>query len=56
MEYPKKRNKYNSAEELWNLCQDEWYRISHEVCQRFVVSIPKRLEVVKKSKGHPTKY
>ena len=23
--------KYNSAEELWKLYQDEWYRISHEV-------------------------
>lgn len=47
---------HKSATELWNEVQSEWYKLSHNVCKKIVFSMPKRLELVKKSKGHPIKY
>ena len=47
---------HKSAEELWNEVQSEWYKLSRNLCQKIVNSMPTRLELVKTSKGHPIKY
>jgi len=47
---------YNSSDDLWKLFYNEWYQISPKVCRSLIASMPKRLELVKKCKGHPTKY
>lgn len=48
--------KHNSAQKLWNEVQSKWYNLSRHLCQKIVFSMPKRLELVKKSKGYPIKY
>lgn len=47
---------YNSAEDLWNEVQRKWYQLSRNLCQKLVFSMPKRLQMVKKSIGYPIKY
>ena len=42
--------KYTSAEELWKAFQDAWYKVSSNICRSLVSSMPKRLQLVKKSK------
>lgn len=48
--------KHNCAEDLWNEVQNKWYNLSRNMCQKIVYSMPKRLQLVKKSDGCPIKY
>lgn len=48
--------RHNSVEELWNAVQDEWYKLPRNLCEKIVSSMPKRLQLVKFSRGHPIKY
>lgn len=42
--------------ELWDRVQDEWNKITPEVCRNLVESMPRRVEAVLKAKGGNTKY
>ena len=42
--------------ELKEICQEEWNKISSETCQRLIVSYSRRLQAVIANKGYATKY
>ena len=43
-------------EKLWRRTQEEWNKISAEICQGFIESLPRRVEAVLKAKGGYIKY
>ena len=42
--------------ELWERTKEEWEKITPEVCQNLIESMPRRVEAVIKAKGGHTKY
>ncbi|MBM6387756.1 MAG: transposase [Paenibacillus sp.] len=42
--------------ELWERVEEQWATFTKEDCQRYIDSMPKRIEAVIKAKGGPTKY
>ena len=42
--------------ELWERVEKEWNKISPEVCQNLIESIPRRIQAVIKANGGHTKY
>ena len=42
--------------ELWERVEKEWNKISPEVCQNLIESMPRRIQAVIKAKGGHTKY
>jgi len=46
----------NSTEALWIAVQEEWYKLSPNLCKNLIYSMPKRLQMVNKAKGYPIKY
>ena len=42
--------------ELWERIQVEWDKIPVEDCQKLIESMPRRIQVVLRAKGGPTKY
>ena len=42
--------------ELWERVVEEWNKISSEVCQNLIESIPRRINAVIKANGGHTKY
>jgi transposase len=53
-------NGYNtkptSMKELWERTHTEWYKISKETCQKYIKSMPARIQAVIKAKGGHTTY
>ena len=45
-----------SKQELIEVIQDEWRKITIETCQRLILSMPNRVKAVIKAKGGHTKY
>ena len=45
-----------SITELWQRAEKEWEAIPLSVCQKLIESMPGRVAVVLKAKGHYTKY
>jgi len=43
-------SKYTSTEELLKAFQDAWYKVPSNICRSLVSSMPKGLQLVKKSK------
>jgi len=48
--------KYTSTEELRKAFQDALYKVPPNICRSLVSSMPKRLQLVKKSRGYSIKY
>ena len=42
--------------EIWERAAEVWNKISPEVCQKLIESMPRRIEAVIKAKGGQTKY
>jgi len=42
--------------ELWERAEKEWEKITSEVCQNLIQSMPRRVAAVVKAKGSYTKY
>ena len=42
--------------ELFNLLQEEWFKLDESVYQNLVESMTRRVKAVVKAKGHPTRY
>jgi transposase len=49
-------NKCKTLDELWNVLQDEWYKITPTLCQKLINSCNNRCMEVIKSKGLYTSY
>lgn len=47
---------FSNHDELWNIIQDEWYKIPQDYIKKLYFSMCARLNAVIKSKGHITKY
>lgn len=45
-----------SIRELWNRCEVEWAKFTPELCQRYISSMPARVQAVIEAKGGHTKY
>lgn len=45
-----------NIEELWEILQEEWFKIDDHVYQNLVNSMPRRVAAVIDSNGNPTKY
>ena len=45
-----------TKEQLEKRINDEWYKITKEECQKYIDSMPERIEAVIKNKGGPTRY
>jgi stalled ribosome rescue protein Dom34 len=45
-----------SIHNLWSIIDEEWNKISQEVCQKLVESMPERIKAVLKSKGGHTRF
>lgn len=41
---------------LWDLVQEEWRKVTPDLCRRLYASMPRRVEMTIKQKGFPTKY
>lgn len=52
----KYHGKPGNNRELWNILQEEWYKIDNSYILKLYESIPRRIEAVLKSKGAQTKY
>lgn len=56
----KKLNEYPTPPkgifELWERVVNEWNKITPEMCQNLIESMPRRIEAVLKAKGGHTKY
>ena len=48
--------KAKGIHELWERVEREWNTFTAEECQRYVESMPKRIEAVIKAKGGHTKF
>ena len=49
-------NRPTGIHSLWNYVDEEWNKISVEVCQKLIETIPKRIQTVIEAKGGHTKY
>lgn len=47
----KRAHQPSSPDELWQVLEEEWYRIDSDVIKRLYMSMPKRMEEVVKRKG-----
>ena len=45
-----------NVEELWQICEEEWARISVEKIKKLYQSLPRRIEQVIKMTGRTTNY
>jgi DDE superfamily endonuclease/Transposase len=45
-----------NKDELWQILQEEWYKLEKEIYKNLVNSMPHRIAAVIESKGNPTKY
>ena len=49
-------NRPTSIHSLWQYVAEEWNKISVEVCQKLIETMPKRIQAVIEAKGGHTKY
>jgi hypothetical protein len=47
----KKRGEIKGMEELWEKVQEEWEKITPDVCQNLILSMPKRIKALIRAKG-----
>jgi len=48
--------KATSISELWKRCDKEWNSFTAEICQKYIESMPARVQAVLKAKGGHTRY
>lgn len=51
-----RKHNISNKQDLKNVLQEEWDKISTNYCQKLVRSIPNRLREVKLNRGYPTRY
>lgn len=51
-----RKHEVNTKAELKTIIQEEWGKISPDVTQKLVASMPSRISAVIKAKGYPTRY